>query len=216
MSQKNPKKTALEVLAVLEKIYPDAKTALNFSNPLELLVATILSAQCTDERVNMVTRGLFQKYPDARAYAEADPAELAGDIRSTGFYQNKTKSLIGCAEAIAKQHDGEVPRTMEALTKLPGVGRKTANVVLGNAFGIPGMVVDTHVKRVSVRLGWTGEKDPVKIERDLCALLPQQKWTHASHILIFHGRQICKAPTPFCSSCPVQKFCPRVGVKKSK
>jgi len=179
-------------------------------------VATILSAQCTDVRVNLVTRELFRKYPHARAYAEADLAELEQDIRSTGFFRNKAKSLVGCASAIVDRHGGEVPQTMEELTALPGVGRKTANVVLGNAFGVPGMVVDTHVGRVASRLGWTRESDPGKVERDLCRLLPKEKWTHGSHVLIFHGRRICKAPVPLCTSCPVFEFCPRVGVKKAK
>lgn len=205
-----------EVLSVLEKTYPNARIALNFDTPLELLVATILSAQCTDVRVNQVSPLLFRRYPDARAYAEADFDELASVIRSTGFYRAKAKSLIGAAQVLLARHQGEVPQQMEELTRLPGVGRKTANVVLGNAFGIPGMVVDTHVKRVSFRLGWTNQTDPVKIEDDLCRLLPRQKWTHTSHLLIFHGRQICKAPTPWCSSCPVFTLCPRRGVRKSK
>jgi endonuclease-3 len=210
------KKEALRTLHVLEDTHPDATIALRFENPLELLVATILSAQCTDVRVNEVTRTLFRKYPDAAAYAGADPGELEEEIRSTGFFRNKAKSLIGCAAAIVTEHHGEVPRTMEALTRLPGVGRKTANVVLGNAFGIPGVVVDTHVKRVSGRLGWTKQKDPGKIEVDLAELWPREKWTQASHLLIFHGRRLCKAPVPLCSSCPLAKTCPRVGVKKAK
>jgi endonuclease-3 len=216
MSKTQPAEAAGRVLAILEQTHHDARIALNYSNPLELLVATILSAQCTDVRVNLVTRDLFRKYPDARAYAAADLGELEQDIRSTGFYRSKAKSLLGCAAAIVERHGGEVPRTMEELTALPGVGRKTANVVLGNAFGVPGMVVDTHVRRVATRLGWTRESDPEKIERDLCRLLPQEKWTPASHVLIFHGRRICKAPVPLCSSCPVLEYCPRVGVKKSK
>ncbi|PLX83320.1 MAG: endonuclease III [Desulfuromonas sp.] len=207
---------ALKVLGLLEATYPDAACALRHRNSLELLVATILSAQCTDVRVNLVTESLFPKYPDAAAYATADPAELEEDIRSTGFFRNKARSLIGCAAAIAGEHGGEVPGTLEELVRLPGVGRKTANVVLGNAFGVPGMVVDTHVKRIAFRLGWTRHTDPDKIERDLCALLPEEKWTQAGHVLIFHGRQVCKAPTPLCSTCPVQEHCPRVGVKRSK
>jgi len=204
------------VFAVLEATHDDADIALEFGNPLELLVATILSAQCTDVRVNQVTRTLFDKYPDAEAYAGADPGELENDIRSTGFFRNKAKNLIGCARALVEENDGKVPATMEELTRLPGVGRKTANVVLGNAFGVPGMVVDTHVKRVSRRLGWTDQSDPEKIEKDLCQLLPRPKWTRASHVLIFHGRRICKAPIPLCSSCPVLADCPRRGVKKSR
>lgn len=216
MTPSEPAKKALKVLGLLETAHADATIALHYSNPLELLLATILSAQCTDVRVNQVTRGLFRKYPDVRDYAEADLSELENDIRSTGFYKNKAKNIIGCATVLRDKHDGKVPATMEELTALPGVGRKTANVVLGNAFGVPGMVVDTHVKRIATRLGWTREKDPEKIERDLCALLPRQKWSHAAHVLIFHGRRLCKAPTPLCSLCPVQEYCPRIGVKKSK
>jgi len=216
MAQTKAQAEAVRVLALLEQTHHDARIALEYSNPFELLVATILSAQCTDVRVNIVTRDLFRKYPDARAYAEADLGQLERDIRSTGFYRNKAKSLIGCATAILERHGREVPRTMEELTALPGVGRKTANVVLGNAFGIPGMVVDTHVKRVSTRLGWTKQREPEKIETDLCRLLPQAKWTLASHVLIFHGRRLCKAPIPLCTSCPVLDFCPRVGVNRSR
>lgn len=216
MAQTKAQAEAVRVLALLEQTHHDARIALEYSNPFELLVATILSAQCTDVRVNIVTRDLFRKYPDARAYAEADLGQLERDIRSTGFYRNKAKSLIGCATAILERHGREVPRTMEELTALPGVGRKTANVVLGNAFGIPGMVVDTHVKRVSTRLGWTKQREPEKIETDLCRLLPQAKWTLASHVLIFHGRRLCKASIPLCTSCPVLDFCPRVGVNRSR
>ncbi|HXV21233.1 MAG TPA: endonuclease III [Desulfuromonadales bacterium] len=216
MTQMKPRQEAGRVLAILEQVHADACIALNFTSPLELLVATILSAQCTDVRVNLVTRDLFRKYPHARAYAEADLDQLEQDIRSTGFFRNKAKSLIGCASALIERHGGEVPQTMEELTALPGVGRKTANVVLGNAFGVPGMVVDTHVGRVATRLGWTRERDPGKIERDLCRLLPKEKWTWASHVLIFHGRRICKAPVPLCSTCPVFELCPRIGVNKSK
>ncbi len=207
---------ATEVLDILEKTYPDARIALNFSNPLELLVATVLSAQCTDVRVNQVTPHLFRKYPSARAYAEADPAELEEEVRSTGFYRNKARALIGAGLILAQEHGGEVPATMEALTALPGVGRKTANVILGNAYGIPAMVVDTHVKRLSHRLGWTRHADPVKIEKDLSALLPRTRWTDASHLLIFHGRAICRAITPRCTLCPVAHLCPKAGVKRSR
>jgi len=216
MAQVKRKETALRVLSILEQTHNDAHIALNFSSPFELLVATILSAQCTDVRVNLVTGDLFRKYPDASAFAEAELNALEQDIRSTGFYRNKAKSLIGSASAILERHGGEVPQTMAELTALPGVGRKTANVVLGNAYGIPGMVVDTHVRRVATRLGWTRENDPVKIEHDLCRLLPKGKWTHTSHVLIFHGRRICKAPVPLCSSCPVSDFCPRADVKRSR
>jgi len=216
MATLKQRQAVLRVLSVLEQTHDDAHIALEFSSPFELLVATILSAQCTDVRVNQVTKDLFRKYPTVKAYAGADPAELEQDIRSIGFYRNKARNLIGCAAAILDRHAGEVPGRMEELTALPGVGRKTANVVLGNAFDIPGMVVDTHVKRVATRLSWTRESDPVKIEYDLCRLLPQEKWCHTSHVLIFHGRRICKAPVPLCSTCPVSDNCPRTGVKKTK
>ena len=210
------RKRARSIVAALEKAYPDAKCALTFSTPLELLVATILAAQCTDERVNIVTSSLFKKYRKAADYAAASPATFEREIQSTGFFRAKTKSVLGMAKALLERHGGAVPQKREELVALPGVGLKTANVVLGNAFGVPGLVVDTHVKRVATRLGWTKESDPGKIERDLCRLLPKEKWTPASHVLIFHGRRICKAPVPLCSSCPVQHLCPRVGVKKSK
>ncbi len=208
-------KTAV-LLAVLQELYPDARCALYFSNPFELLIATILSAQCTDVRVNQVTPGLFARYPDPRAFAAADLAELEDAIRSTGFFRNKAKNILDCAVALLDRHDGQVPRTMLELTALPGVGRKTANVVLGNIFNIPGMVVDTHVKRLANRFGWTRCIDPVRIEQDLCRLLPAKKWTVASHILILHGRALCKAQNPLCSQCPVFDKCPRIGVTRSK
>ncbi|BCR07050.1 endonuclease III [Desulfuromonas versatilis] len=217
MAAKPDRKTALRVLGTLEETYPDAHCALNYSNPLELLVATILSAQCTDVRVNQVTEGLFRRYPDAAAYAGADLSALEEEIRSTGFFRNKARNLVACGAALLERHGGEIPRTLEALTALPGVGRKTANVVLGNAFGLAeGLVVDTHVKRIAGRLGWTRHSDPERIERDLCALFPREKWTQASHVLIFHGRQICKAPTPLCTLCPVLSDCPRIGVTRSR
>ncbi len=210
---------AAQVLAILARTYPAAECALNFNNPWELLVATILSAQCTDVRVNMVTPELFRRYPAPAALAAAEPAELEELeelIRSTGFFRNKAKSLLGCAAALVARHGGEVPAGLAALTALPGVGRKTANVVLGNAFGIPGMVVDTHVKRLAYRLGWTEQSDPEKIEKDLCALLPKEEWTQAGHLLIHHGRALCKAPTPLCSQCPLLELCPRQGVTRSR
>jgi endonuclease-3 len=216
MIRSDIREKSLKVLDILSATHSDAAIALEFSNPLELLVATILSAQCTDVRVNQVTRDLFRKYTDARAYAEADLSEFENDIRSTGFFRNKARNIVAAARAIIEDHGGEVPSSMEELTDLPGVGRKTANVVRGNAFGHPGMVVDTHVKRVSFRLGWTAEKDPEKIERDLSTLLPEERWTEASHVLIFHGRRICKAPVPSCSGCPVLEYCPRAGVMKSR
>lgn len=209
-------KGAAELLAVLENLYPDARCALYFSNPFELLIATILSAQCTDIRVNQVTPGLFARYPDPRAFAEADLAELEDAIRSTGFFRNKAKHISGCAAALVKRHRSLVPQTMEELVALPGVGRKTANVILGNIFDIPGMVVDTHVKRLANRFGWTRSGDPVKIEKDLCHLLPAEIWTRTGHQLILHGRALCKAPTPLCSNCSILDICPRYGVTRSK
>jgi endonuclease III len=210
------RRQAAAVLDILARTYPGAECALNFSSPWELLVATILSAQCTDVRVNLVTPELFRRYPTPEALARAEPGELEEMIRSTGFFRNKAKSLLGCAAALVAAHGGKVPGSREALTALPGVGRKTANVVLGNAFGIPGMVVDTHVKRLAFRLGWTEQSDPVKIEKELCGLLPEVQWMQAGHLLIHHGRALCKAPTPLCSHCPLLELCPRRGVKRSK
>ena len=210
------RRKAARILAILTETYPAAHCALHFSNPWELLVATILSAQCTDVRVNLVTPALFDRYPDPSDLAAADPADVEEAIRSTGFFRNKAKNLIGCATAVVADHDGRVPATLEELTALPGVGRKTANVVLGNAFAVPGMVVDTHVKRLAFRLGWTRNTDPEKIEQDLCGLLPEAQWTQAGHLLIHHGRALCKAPTPTCSQCPLWELCPRKGVRKSR
>ena len=198
-----------ETIARLKSEYPDATTALDWENPLELLVATILSAQTTDVRVNAVTPNLFAKYPTAADYAAADPTELEEDIRPTGFFRNKAKSLRGMAGALVEDHGGEVPRTMDELVALPGVGRKTANVVLGNAFGIDeGVVVDTHVRRLSNRLGFTIENDPEKIEKDLMQAVPKRDWTVFSHLLILHGRSVCKARKPACGDCVVNDLCP--------
>ena len=198
-----------ETIARLKTAYPKARTALYWSNPLELLVATILSAQTTDVRVNAVTPNLFAKYPTAADYAGADPTELEENIRPTGFFRNKAKSLRGMARALADDHGGEVPRTMDELVALPGVGRKTANVVLGNAFGIDeGVVVDTHVRRLSNRLGFTTQNDPEKIERDLMQTVPNRDWTLFSHLLILHGRSVCKARKPACVDCVVNDLCP--------
>jgi endonuclease III len=198
-----------EVITRLKNEYPDAKTELNWENPLELLVATMLSAQTTDVRVNMVTETLFESYRTAADYAGTDPAQLEEDIRPTGFYRNKARSLQGMARALLERHGGEVPRTMAELVALPGVGRKTANVVLGNAFGVDeGVVVDTHVRRVSGRLGLTGEKDPEKIERDLLQVVPEGERTLFSHLLIFHGRRVCKARKPDCPGCVLNDICP--------
>ena len=198
-----------EVISRLKDEYPDARTELNWENPLELLVATMLSAQTTDVRVNMVTEKLFEKYRTAAEYAGADPAELEADIRPTGFYRNKARSLQGMARALLDEHGGEVPRTMAGLVSLPGVGRKTANVVLGNAFGVDeGVVVDTHVRRVSRRLGLTTEKDPEKIEQDLLGVVPEGERTLFSHLLILHGRRVCKARKPDCPGCVLSDICP--------
>ena len=198
-----------EVISRLKDEYPDARTELNWENPLELLVATMLSAQTTDVRVNMVTEKLFEKYRTAADYAGADPAELEADIRPTGFYRNKARSLQGMARALLDEHGGEVPRTMAGLVSLPGVGRKTANVVLGNAFGVDeGVVVDTHVRRVSRRLGLTAEKDPEKIEQDLLGVVPEGERTLFSHLLILHGRRVCKARKPDCPGCVLNDICP--------
>ena len=197
----------MKILETLDKLYPDARCSLNFSNPLELLVATILSAQCTDERVNEVTKSLFKKYRSARDYATISQEELEEDIRSTGFYKNKAKSLRRCCEKLDKEYGGEVPPDLNALVKLPGIGRKTANVVLGAAFGIPGIIVDTHVKRISQRLGLTKEKDPVKIEFDLMKIIPREKWTKFSHQMIYHGRAVCKSRKPLCEECGLREYC---------
>jgi endonuclease-3 len=205
-------KRARAIACKLERLYPDAKCALNYSTPLQLLVATILSAQCTDARVNMVTPPLFEKYPDAEAFANADLSELETMIRSTGFFRNKAKNIKACCQKIVAEHGGEVPGTMEELVELPGVARKTANVVLGNAFGVPGITVDTHMRRLSNRMGLTTHDDPVKIERDLCAQLPSKEWTMFSHRMIAHGRQICSARKPLCNQCGVEDLCPKVGV----
>jgi len=197
------------ILRRLKRTYPAATCSLEHVDPLQLLVATILSAQCTDDRVNQVTKTLFRKYRTARDYADADPDVLAEQIKSTGFYRNKTKSIIGMAQALVEKHGGEVPQTMEELVALPGVGRKTANVVLGNAFGIDeGIVVDTHVKRISSRLGLTQHQDPDKIELDLMEVVPRTDWTIFPHLLIRHGRAICRARRPQCESCPLSDICP--------
>jgi endonuclease-3 len=197
----------------LAKLYPDAHCALIHANALELLIATILSAQCTDERVNKVTPALFKKYPDARAFAEADQAELEELIRSTGFFRNKATNIRACCKAIVENHGGEVPRSMEELVPLPGVGRKTANVILGNAFDIPGIPVDTHVGRLSRRMGFTENEDPVKVESDLMALVPEDEWTMFGHRMIFHGRQVCQSRKPKCGECILNRVCPKIGVE---
>jgi endonuclease III len=202
---------APEVVARLKSEYPDARTELDWTNPLELLVATMLSAQTTDVQVNRVTQSLFAKYRTAEDYAESSPEELEEDVRPTGFYRNKARSLRGMASALVEEHGGEVPRTMQELVALPGVGRKTANVVLGNAFGLEeGIVVDTHVRRVSRRLGLTQNQDPPKIEQDLLKIVPREDWTVFSHLLILHGRRTCKARKPDCPNCILNDICPSV------
>lgn len=200
---------ALKVLNILSQEFPLAATALTFANPFQLLVATILSAQCTDERVNKVTPGLFAKFPDARSFAAVSQAELENEIRSTGFYRNKAKNIIACAKALLERHGGEVPADMDALTRLPGVGRKTANVVLGQSFGIAsGVVVDTHVHRLARRLGWTRADQPEKIEQDLMELFPGDRWIEVGSVLILHGRRTCIARKPRCPDCSVRALCP--------
>jgi endonuclease-3 len=201
-----------KILAGLRRTYPNAHCELNFSNPLELLVATILSAQCTDKRVNLVTAELFKQYRSAADFADADLAELEQAIKTTGFFRNKAKNIKACCAALVEKHGGEVPRTMEELTALGGVGRKTANVVLGNAFGINvGVVVDTHTSRLSQRLGLTKQQDPEKIEQDLMPLVPREQWTLFSHWLIWHGRRRCDARKPDCAGCEIAKLCPSAG-----
>ena len=206
LSQKQNR--ASKIFSKLIKIYPHPKCALDSSNPLELLVATILSAQCTDKRVNMVTPALFKRYKSAQDYASADPVELEALIRTTGFYKNKAKNIRGMAKAVCEHFHGKIPKTMEELVTLPGVGRKTANVLLGNAFGVPGICVDTHMIRLNNLLGLTKHKDPVKIEFDLMKLLPPKNWVDYSHLIIHHGRVRCVARRPVCTDCPIRDLCP--------
>lgn len=195
----------------LTGLYPQAHCELDFTTPLELCVATILSAQCTDKRVNEVTPSLFRAYPTAQAYATADRAILEEQVRSTGFFRNKTSSLIGLGAALVERHGGQVPPRLEDLVKLPGIGRKTANVVLGNAFNIPGLTVDTHFGRLVRRFGWTLEEDPVKVEFAVAELLPKAEWTMFSHRVIFHGRRVCHSRTPACGACAIASLCPSYG-----
>ncbi len=198
-----------QLLRLLKKAYPDAHCALNYSNPLELLIATMLSAQCTDERVNIVTADLFRKYRAAEDYVNADRAELERDVHSTGFFRNKAKNIQGACQLLSEQYNGEVPQTMDELLALPGVARKTANVVLGNAFGIAaGVVVDTHVSRLSQRLGLTTHEQPEKIEQDLIAMTPKKDWIDLPHLLIAHGRAVCNARKPHCAGCSLEAMCP--------
>ncbi|MGE5135645.1 MAG: endonuclease III [Gemmatimonadota bacterium] len=216
MIQDPPSRTALvrrarRVNRELAELYPDAHCELDFTSPLELLVATILSAQCTDKRVNMVTPVLFSRYRTAADYAAADRAELEKIIQSTGFFRAKANSLIGLGQALCDRYGGEVPGRLADLVSLPGVGRKTANVVLGNAFGVPGITVDTHFSRLSRRLGWTTQTDPDKIEQEAGALIPRSEWTMLSHRLIWHGRRVCHARRPACGACGVARWCPAFG-----
>ncbi len=208
-SKQAKRERTLEILRRLHAEYPDATCSLEHRDPYQLLVATILSAQCTDERVNRVTPALFERYPDVEDLAGARAEDVEALIRSTGFFRNKTKSLLGMANAVVDRHEGEIPAAMDALTKLPGVGRKTANVVLGNAFDTNvGVVVDTHVKRLSKRLGLSGQTDAVKIEKELMEVVPRDEWTDVSHLFIFHGRAVCRAPTPRCGECVLSDICP--------
>jgi endonuclease-3 len=202
---------ARRINRILAETYPDAHCELDFSTPMELLVATILSAQCTDARVNMVTPTVFAKYPTAAAYAGADRAELEAMIQSTGFFRAKTNSLINLGQALVERYDGEVPGRLADLVTLPGVGRKTANVVLGNAFGVPGITVDTHFARLARRFGWTTQTDPDKIEAEVGKIFPKRDWTMLGHHLIWHGRRVCHARKPACGACPVAALCPAYG-----
>lgn len=203
------------LLRRLTRLYPDARCSLDHASPLQLLVATILSAQCTDRRVNLVTPALFARFPDARSFAEAPVKEVQGLIQTTGFFRNKAKNIIACCKKLVAEFGGEVPGRLDDLVTLPGVGRKTANVILGDAFDVPGITVDTHVGRLSRRLGLTTHTDPVKVEHDLMGLIPRRRWTSASHQLIFHGRQVCHARKPLCSTCGLRTACPRVEVTAS-
>lgn len=205
------KAQARAIFNALKKTYPDAHCELDFKDPLQLTVATILSAQCTDRRVNQVTPALFKRYPTARAFAAADRAELEALIAPTGFFRNKAASIIGMAQRVVRDFDGTVPDRLEELVTLPGVGRKTANVVLGNAFGVPGITVDTHFGRLARRFGWSAHTDPVKVERDIMELFPPKDWTMLSHVMVWHGRRRCHAKKPACGACPVAKRCPAFG-----
>lgn len=208
------KQRVRRIISLLKRAYPDARCTLNHANAFELLIATILSAQCTDERVNIVTANLFRKYRKPEDYLKVSPTHLQKDIRTTGFFRNKAKSIQGTARILTEQYSGRVPETIEELLELPGVARKTANVVLGNAFGvISGIVVDTHVTRLSRRLGLTKQKQPEKIEKDLAEIVPRKDWVMFSHLLIAHGRRICKARNPLCAECVVEKLCPSSYLK---
>jgi len=205
------KSRATKIFQILKKTYPNAHCELNFKSPLQLLVATILAAQCTDKRVNLVTPQLFKKYKTSKDFAKADTTELENLIKSTGFYKNKAKSIKNMAAVVEDKFSGRIPKTMEELIKLPGVGRKTANVILGNAYGLPGITVDTHFTRLSNRFGWTKEKDPVKIEFEIQKLFKDKYWTDLSQLVVWHGRRRCHARKPACGVCPLSKLCPSFG-----
>jgi endonuclease-3 len=205
-------RSARAIYRILSQTYPDVRCELDFANPFQLLVATVLSAQCTDKRVNQVTPALFKKFKTAKAFAKADIHELEVLIHSAGFFRAKARNIKGLAMKIQTDFDGEVPQTLDELVTLPGVGRKTANVVLGHAFGIPGITVDTHFGRLSRRFGWTKETDPVKVEYAVAQLIPQKEWTNLSQRMIWHGRRICHSRKPACGACPLAKICPSVGI----
>ncbi len=209
---RDKKKRVGKIINILKKLYPDAKTHLNFSNPLELLIATILAAQCTDERVNKVTESLFKKYRTAQDYANADLKVLEQEVKPTGFYKNKAKAIKSCCQVLVENYNGNVPDTLDELIKLPGVGRKTANAVLANAFGKEGIIVDTHLKRVTARLGLVKSNNPDKIEFELMEIVPKGKWTLFSHLIGEHGRYVCEARKPKCSICKISKLCPSAKV----
>jgi endonuclease-3 len=210
------KETAAKALDLLAQEHPDARITLDFRTPLQLLIATILAAQCTDERVNRVTPDLFKKYRTAQDFSRAAQEDLEDEIRSTGFFRNKARSIIQCCQKIVGDFKGQVPRTLEELVSLPGVGRKTANIILGNAYGRQALAVDTHVKRVTHRLGWAKAEDPDKIEFELREVLPPERWTLSCHQLVFHGRKVCIAKDPRCPVCPIEKMCPKIGVTGGK
>ncbi|MCX8195010.1 MAG: endonuclease III [Candidatus Micrarchaeota archaeon] len=216
-SKGQKKKRAQKIIAILKKAYPSAACSLDYSNPLQLLVATILSAQCTDERVNKVTPALFERYKSAEDFANADIKELERYVRPTGFYKNKARNIQAACKIIVERFKGEVPRTMEEILSLPGVARKTANIVLGNAYGVvEGIAVDTHARRISYLLGLTKNADPKKIEKDLMELVPRNDWLHLSNLFVSHGRAVCIARRPLCSKCPVERLCPKNGLQKSQ
>jgi endonuclease-3 len=214
MKTSDPVRTrARRIVRILAQVYPDARCALHYENPLQLLIATILSAQCTDARVNLVTPGLFARFPSAKAFATADIRELETAIQSTGFFRNKARNIQECCKQLVARYAGQVPDRLEELVELPGIGRKTANVILGSAYDLPGITVDTHVGRLSRRMGLTTESDPEKVERDLMRLIPKKEWTMFSHRMIYHGRQVCFARKPNCAGCALNKICPKIGVE---